>query len=39
VSRTEDELQRTAYVLNNIAVEYTLMILVNKTKAMAMKRR
>jgi hypothetical protein len=34
---TEDELQRAAYTLNNIAIKYSLKMSVNKTKAMAMK--
>jgi hypothetical protein len=37
VTSTEDELQRAAYTLNNIAVKYNLKISVNKTKAMGMK--
>jgi beta-xylosidase len=37
VASTEDELQRVAYTLNNIAIKYHLKISVNKTKAMAVK--
>jgi hypothetical protein len=33
----EDEMQRTAYTLNNVATKYNLKISVNKTKATAMK--
>jgi hypothetical protein len=32
-------MKRAVYVLNNIAIKYNFMILVNKTKAMAMKRK
>jgi hypothetical protein len=31
--------QRTAYILNNIAVKYNFEIAVNTTKAIAMKRK
>jgi retron-type reverse transcriptase len=37
VTRTEDELQRAAYTLNNISIKYNLKISVNKTTAMAVK--
>jgi hypothetical protein len=37
VASTENELQRAAYTLNNIAIKYNLKISVNKTKAMVMK--
>jgi TRAP-type mannitol/chloroaromatic compound transport system permease large subunit len=37
VASTEDELQRAAYTLNNIAIKYNLKFSVNNTKPMAMK--
>jgi hypothetical protein len=37
VASREDELQRAAYTLKNIAIKYNLKISVNKTKAMAMR--
>jgi hypothetical protein len=37
VASTEDELQRAAYVLNNIAVEYNLKISVNKKQVKAIR--
>jgi hypothetical protein len=37
VASTEDELQRVAYTLNYTTINYNLEILVNKTKAIAMR--
>jgi hypothetical protein len=37
MASTEDELQRAACTLNNMAIKYNLKSSVNKTKAMALK--
>jgi hypothetical protein len=37
VARTEDDMQRAVYALNNVAIKYNLKISVNKTKTMVLK--
>jgi hypothetical protein len=37
VQSIEDELQRAVYILNNTAIKYNSKIVVDKTKAMAVK--